>query len=67
MLSPNTVELMTINQVQPIYVTFAVPESQLPDVKKYMAQGKLRVVAAPQDETAKPQTGSLPLWIMPST
>ena len=58
-LSPNTMELMQINQVEPIYVTFAVPESQLPDVKKYMAQGKLRVIAAPQDDTAKPQTGFL--------
>lgn len=58
-LSPNTVELMQINQVEPIYVTFAVPESQLPDVKRYMAQGDLRVIAAPQDETAKPQTGRL--------
>jgi multidrug efflux system membrane fusion protein len=58
-LSPNTVELMTINEVQPIYVTFSVPESQLPDVKKYMAGGKLKVVAAPQDESAAPQTGVL--------
>ncbi|MCU1263232.1 MAG: efflux transporter, family, subunit, partial [Bryobacterales bacterium] len=58
-LSPNTTELMTINQVQPIYVTFSVPESQLPDVKKYMAAGKLQVVAAPQDDAAKPQTGVL--------
>ncbi len=58
-LSPNTVELATINQVQPIYVTFAVPESQLPDVKKYMAQRKLTVVASPQDESVQPETGVL--------
>jgi membrane fusion protein, multidrug efflux system len=58
-LSPNTMELTTINQVQPIYVTFSVPESQLPDVKKYMAAGKLHVVAAPQDETATAQIGTL--------
>jgi multidrug efflux system membrane fusion protein len=28
-VNANTVDMMTINQVQPIYVTFSVPESQL--------------------------------------
>ena len=37
----NSVELMTINQVEPIYVTFSVPESQLPAIKQYMAEGNL--------------------------
>jgi len=32
LLAPNTVEVTTINQVQPIYVTFSVPESNLADV-----------------------------------
>ena len=30
-VNANTVDMMTINQVQPIYVTFSVPESQLGD------------------------------------
>src|SRR5437867_2944056 len=51
-VNANTVDLMTINQVQPIYVTFAIPESQLRDVKKYMAAGKLPVTVAPQDDEA---------------
>ena len=46
----NTVDLMTINQVEPIYVTFAVPEAQLPAIKRYMAEGKLAVRAQPQDD-----------------
>ncbi len=58
-ISATTPELVTINQVQPIYVTFSVPEDTLGDVKRYMAQGKLQVVAAPQDDTATPQTGVL--------
>lgn len=58
-ISAATPELVTINQVQPIYVTFSIPEDTLGDVKRYMAQGKLQVVAAPQDETATPQTGVL--------
>ncbi len=37
--------LVTINQVSPIYVTFAVPEVNLADIKKYMAQAKLKVEA----------------------
>ena len=40
--------LVVINQVKPIYVSFAVPEQQLPTSASYMAQGPLAVeVAAP--------------------
>ena len=58
-VSLQTPELVTINQVQPIYVTFSVPESTLPNVKKYMAQGQLRVIATPQDDGGEPHTGVL--------
>jgi multidrug efflux system membrane fusion protein len=37
--------MVTINQVTPIYVTFSIPEQNLPEVKKYEAAGKLRVEA----------------------
>ena len=47
----NNQELMTINQVEPIYVTFAVPEAQLNSVKRYMELGKLPVRARPQDDS----------------
>jgi multidrug efflux system membrane fusion protein len=46
---PNTTELVTINQIEPIYATFAVPEAKLNDVKKYMAGGKVQVLAKLQD------------------
>jgi len=49
----NSMDLMTINQVEPIYVTFAVPEAQLPAIKKYMESGKLPVRARPQDGDVK--------------
>src|SRR6266568_3992963 len=48
----NSQELVTINQVEPIYVTFAVPEAQLTAVKKYMAVGKLPVRTRLQDDSA---------------
>jgi multidrug efflux system membrane fusion protein len=35
--------LVVINQVKPIYVSFAVPEQQLPAIRKYMSQGSLPV------------------------
>jgi multidrug efflux system membrane fusion protein len=49
-VTANTTNLDTITQIEPIYVTFAVPEAELADVKRYMAQGKLMV-------TARTQTG----------
>lgn len=55
----NSVDLATINQVEPIYVTFAVPEVQLPDVKRYMAEGQLPVRAQPQDNPEDSETGVL--------
>jgi multidrug efflux system membrane fusion protein len=58
-VNANSMDMMTINQVQPIYVTFAVPESQLPSIKQYMAEGKLPVIASPQDDTASKETGVL--------
>jgi multidrug efflux system membrane fusion protein len=58
-VTANNMDLMTINQVEPIYVTFAVPESQLPAIKRYMAQAKLPVRARPQDEAAAEETGVL--------
>src|SRR4051794_17419393 len=58
-VTANNMELMTINQVEPIYVTFSVPEAQLAAVKRYMAVGKLPVMAKPQDEGGKEETGIL--------
>jgi multidrug efflux system membrane fusion protein len=35
--------LVVINKVQPVYVTFSVPEKQLADIKRYDARGQLAV------------------------
>src|SRR5215469_6414099 len=40
--------LVTINQIEPIYVTFAIPEQQLTELKQYSQQKTLKVDAAPQ-------------------
>jgi multidrug efflux system membrane fusion protein len=52
-------ELVTIHQIKPIYVTFSVPEKRLPEVKKYMAAGKLTVVASPPSAPDQKETGTL--------
>lgn len=57
-VAPN-LELITITQVEPIYVTFSVPEAQLSDIKRYMAQRKLPVRARLQDEEGTEETGVL--------
>ena len=44
----NDIELITINRLEPIYVTFAIPEDRLAEVRKQMTEGrKLPVMANP--------------------
>lgn len=58
-VAANTVDLTTINQVEPIYVTFSVPEAQLTPIKRYMADAKLPVIATPQADTDVEERGVL--------
>ena len=51
--------MVTINQVNPIYVTFAVPQQTLPEIKQNMARGKLAVTAVIQGQEDRPETGTL--------
>ena len=55
----DTVPLVTINQVTPINVSFAIPESRLPELKRYMAQRTLQVVASPPTEDGPPAVGRI--------
>ena len=59
LVTANNTEMMTIAQIQPVYVTFAVPAVHLPEIKQRMAQGKISVVATPQDLEAAPSSGRL--------
>ncbi len=51
--------LVTLNQISPIYVNFAIPEQQLTAVKKYAAAGSLRVEALVTGDESKPVRGRL--------
>jgi multidrug efflux system membrane fusion protein len=52
-------ELVTINQVQPIFVTFAIPEDSLPAIQSHMAHGKVAVAAYSQNDDSPIETGVL--------
>jgi multidrug efflux system membrane fusion protein len=45
LVKPNDVTLVTINQVAPIYVTVAVPERDLPEIRQRLAKNALTVTA----------------------
>jgi len=50
--------IVTINKVTPVYVSFSVPEAQLPALKRYMSeQGTLPGTAMPPTENGKPSLG----------
>src|SRR5262249_20712716 len=49
----------SINRVTPVYVTFAIPESMLPQFKHYMAQGSVSVEARAPNDTGKPSVGKI--------
>ena len=53
------VELVTIHQVHPVYVTFSVPENRLGEIRKYRAAGPLSVTASAPGDTNQTETGQL--------
>jgi membrane fusion protein, multidrug efflux system len=55
----DSVPLVVINQVRPIYVNFGIPEQHLPEVRKYMAAGPLAVEVVPVDPQQAAPRGTL--------
>jgi multidrug efflux system membrane fusion protein len=53
----DTTPIVTINKITPVYVSFSVPEAMLPDLKRYMAKGKLSVTALAPNDQGPPATG----------
>ena len=51
--------MLVINQIQPIYVTFSVPEKNLPTLKKFMAEEKIKVDAVIPNDPEHPEEGVL--------
>ncbi|MGB7541911.1 MAG: efflux RND transporter periplasmic adaptor subunit [Burkholderiales bacterium] len=55
----DTNPLVILNQVHPIYVSFAVPEQSLSLIRSYMAAGPLTVVAGSPNSTSAAASGKL--------
>ncbi len=55
----NDTVLVVINQIHPIYVTFAVPEQYLADVREYQGRGPLTVEARIPNDPRPPLMGQL--------
>jgi membrane fusion protein, multidrug efflux system len=51
--------MVVINQIQPIYVSFSVPQQNLPEIKKYLALGQVKVQALISKEEDRPEEGVL--------
>jgi len=51
--------LVQLNQIQPIYVTFSIPETQLQAVRQFSAKEKLKVLAYPKGQSTNPGEGTL--------
>jgi multidrug efflux system membrane fusion protein len=55
----DTNPLVVVNQVVPIYASFSVPEQNVADVRKYQADGMLKVQAAFTNSAHTPVSGRL--------
>jgi multidrug efflux system membrane fusion protein len=59
LVTANQTELMTIAQVEPIYVTFSVPAANLSTIKQNLGRNKIPVTATAQDADAATVAGQL--------
>jgi multidrug efflux system membrane fusion protein len=53
------VPIVVINQVNPIYVNFTVPQQYWPDIKEHVDRGTLHVVATIPQDQGQPVQGTL--------
>ena len=54
----DTQTIVTINKITPVYVSFSVPEAQLPALKRFIAaQGTLPASALAPTDSGRPSTG----------
>jgi membrane fusion protein, multidrug efflux system len=51
--------LVTINQVSPIYVTFTLPEKEMPEIRRYLSGRKLMVEAVIPNDPKGPESGTI--------
>jgi multidrug efflux system membrane fusion protein len=59
LVKANDTPLVVINKTRPIFVTFAVPEDRLAEIRRAAASRKLPVEVSPQDESKARAQGTL--------
>ena len=58
-IKANDLTMVQINKIAPIYVAFSLPEQNLANIKKYMAEGSLQVDAVIPGDEKRPVQGKL--------
>lgn len=59
LVKANDLTIVTIHQINPIYVSFSIPERKMADVRKAVAGGELKIEALIPSETGGAETGTL--------
>ena len=55
----DTNPLVTINQIEPVYVSFTAPDTELEEIREYAAKGPLEVKAVIPHYESEPAVGTL--------
>jgi multidrug efflux system membrane fusion protein len=55
----DTTPIVSINRITPVYVSFAIPESLLPQFKHFMAAGTIRIEAKAPNDPGNPSLGKI--------
>jgi multidrug efflux system membrane fusion protein len=55
----DTISLVTINQIKPIYVSYAVPQRELPGIRAAVGSGTVPVQASVPGDPGQPITGKI--------
>ena len=58
-IKSNDLPLATVNQIEPIYVAFSLPQGELPALRAAMAKGPVAVSVLPQGDQGEPVTGTI--------
>ncbi len=58
-IKSNDIPLATINQIKPIYVSFSLPQGELPALRDAMGRGPVPVSVRPQGDDGPPITGAV--------
>lgn len=58
-IKANDLPLATLNQIEPIYVSFALPQNDLPELRQAMAEGPVAVKVLAQGDKGTPVEGKI--------